>query len=363
MKDASSVLTAEEFECIQLHYNIYEQGEMHNDPEHNVLFVDKDPDVISSLLKKPQSDVENLILSTKEKMLEARRKRKTPFIDKTMYSGWNAMMISAYVEAYKAFGIDYLKDFALQSLDRILSENVIEKNFVTHRAAITGREGFLDDQVETVKALLDAYEVTSASKYLEAAISIINKTIDLFWDTNNGAFTDTPNDHKTIGALSIVNKPIQDSPTPGANAVAIGVLNRLSMLTEDTTYREYAEKTLQYFSGSVRNYGMFGASYFLALHEFLNPPPHVVVVGDERQGLTTELFNAALRTYRPGKVVTMLSLSNLSSLPKTVKAMVKNNKLPLAYVCTNFSCAPPAANADDLIETLTSFGRTEQVTS
>ncbi|MBI3006470.1 MAG: thioredoxin domain-containing protein, partial [Ignavibacteriales bacterium] len=36
MKDASSVLTAEEFECIQLHYNIYEQGEMHNDPEHNV---------------------------------------------------------------------------------------------------------------------------------------------------------------------------------------------------------------------------------------------------------------------------------------------------------------------------------------
>ncbi|MBI4428949.1 MAG: thioredoxin domain-containing protein [Ignavibacteriales bacterium] len=361
MSDAASLLDAEEFRAIQLHYNIFEQGEMHHDPTQNVLFIDKDPDVVASVLKRPQQDVDRSISSAKSKMFEARRKRNTPFVDRTMYSGWNGMMVSAYLDAYKAFGNAEVKDFALRSLDRILEENSVEAKFITHRSSAAGKEGFLDDQVEIANALLDAYEVTGNFKYAHFAESIAKNTVERFWDAKDGGFTDTPTKHETTGALSIVNKPIQDSPTPGANAVAIRVFNRLYVLTENQWYRDYAEKTLKYFSGTVQGYGLFAATYFLALHEFLKPPPHVVVVADKEQA-GTKMFKAALTTYCPGKVVTRVSPSDVQHLPSTVKAMAQSYNRPVAYVCTGFTCAPPVYNPESLVTTLRSLAKSAEVT-
>ncbi|HLF19337.1 MAG TPA: thioredoxin domain-containing protein [Bacteroidota bacterium] len=362
MNDVASVLSPEQFQAIKLHYNIYEQGEMHNDPAQNVLFIDKDSDVVASLLKKTPAEVEGLITSAKIKMSEARQKRKTPFVDKTIYGSWNGMMVSAFFDSYKAFGRDEFREFALKSLDRILRENLLEENFITHRAASVAQEGFLDDQVEITRALLDAHEVTGKSRYLQIAEAIMNKTMKIFWDETVGGFADIPASHNAIGALSMVNKPIQDSPTPGANAVAIDVLNKLHVLTENPLYREYAEKTLKFFSGSVQSYGIFAATYFLALHEFLNSPPHVVVIAEDGERAGVELFQSALRTYRTGKVVTKVKPSDSLKLPSTVKAMVQSYKRPTAYVCTSFSCAPPVYNSEDLVSTLHSFARTEQLT-
>ena len=52
----------------------------------------------------------------------ARLERPTPFIDKTIYTGWNAMAISAYLEAARVLHLDPPRTFALRTLDRILHE-------------------------------------------------------------------------------------------------------------------------------------------------------------------------------------------------------------------------------------------------
>src|SRR2546428_928588 len=72
-----------------------------------------------------------------------------------------------------------------------------------------------------------------------------------------------------MGGLDVRRKPVQDSPTPGPNAIAAIALDRLYGYTGKTLYRERAEQTLETFAGIAPQYGLFGATYGLAtlLHE------------------------------------------------------------------------------------------------
>ena len=51
-------------------------------------------------------ECEALLQSAKKKMYAARLKRPTPYVDKTVYVGWNALCISAYLEAAKVLELE-----------------------------------------------------------------------------------------------------------------------------------------------------------------------------------------------------------------------------------------------------------------
>ena len=50
------------------------------------------------------------------------RLRPTPFIDRTLYTGWNAMAVTAYLETARVLRMDSAREFALRTLDRLLDE-------------------------------------------------------------------------------------------------------------------------------------------------------------------------------------------------------------------------------------------------
>ena len=60
--------------------------------------------------------------SAKSKLLAARSLRPTPFIDRTLYTGWNAMAVTAYLETARVLRMDSVRDFALLTLNRLLNE-------------------------------------------------------------------------------------------------------------------------------------------------------------------------------------------------------------------------------------------------
>jgi uncharacterized protein len=47
-----------------------------------------------------------LLDSARCKLLAARRKGLTPFIDRTLYTGWNAMAVTAYLETARVLRMD-----------------------------------------------------------------------------------------------------------------------------------------------------------------------------------------------------------------------------------------------------------------
>ena len=354
LEEVRAVLSPEEARAIELLYDVEAHGEMHHNPAKNVLWEARKLEEIASTLKIDWDEASKLALTAKQKMLEARRKRPTPFVDKTMYVAWNAMFVSAYFEANRILSdSSYLgcKEFALKTLDRMLREAWTESRGFAHRIGGPALEGSLDDQVFSVLALLDAYEATLDPRYFSAAQRTMDLAIARYGDSENGGFFDRPCDAAPMGGLEVRRKPFQDSPTPGANSVAAIALIRMHAFTGDDRYRSFAKKTLEAFAGVAPQYGLFAATYGLAATLFARHPIQVVITGPADDPAAQALENAAHRVFRFGKSVLRVTPgTQLAALAGALKETLPH--LPadkaLAVVCSGQTCLPPTSDPAQL---------------
>src|SRR3984885_2453102 len=302
LDEARTVLTEEEVQVAALHYDINEVGEMHHNPAKNVLYVLAPIDEIARRMNLKVERVNEILDSAKKKMYAARLQRQTPYLDKTVYVGWNSMCVSAYLEAAKVLNLGDARRFALRSLDRILAEAWKHQAHAgeSTRATLAGsrllhvvaysdpnaphREvaGLLEDYAATALACLDAYEASAALSYFKFARDIADTMIAKFFDPVSGGFFDAEpaSDGQSLGVLSTRRKPLQDSPTPAGNPMAAIVLLRLHDYTGDASYRDKAEQTLETFAGVVGQFGIFAATYGIAVSRFLETPVQVVVISE-----------------------------------------------------------------------------------
>ena len=114
-------------------------------------------------------EAEKELFSAKKKLLAARLLRPTPYIDKTIYTSWNALAISAYLDAAHVLDLEEPRKFGLKTLDRILSEGWDPKRGLAHVIAYSETTGggqlvrrhvagVLDDYAFLLHALIDAWE-------------------------------------------------------------------------------------------------------------------------------------------------------------------------------------------------------------
>jgi uncharacterized protein len=380
LEEARKVLNAEEAEVAALRYDIHEIGEMHHNPAKNVLFVRASADEIARRMNIPLERVQSLLDSAMKKMYAARLQRPTPYVDKTVYVGWNAMCASAYLEAAKVLGLKEARRFAFRSLDRVLAEAwrgghkykaVGEGARLLHVIAYSDpkaehREvpGLLEDYSATALACLDAYEATADLSYFKFAQEICDAMIAKFFDPVGGGFFDTEPaaDGKSLGVLSTRRKPLQDSPTPAGNPMAAIALSRLHNYTGDAGYREKAEQTIERFAEIAGQFGIFAATYGIAVTHFLEPHTHLVVIaGNADDPKAEELYREAVRAFAVGKSVVRLNANEAVSgnLPPALATTIPN--LPqlksgrsFAVLCSGFSCQPAIYDGDELRKILNS---------
>ena len=385
LEETKAVLNADEFAVATAYYDIQEVGDMHHNPAKNVLCIRASAEEIAGRLKIPEERAHTLLAAAKKKMYAARVLRPTPYVDKTVYAGWNAMCVSSYLEAAKVLDLAEARHFALRSLDRLLSEgwNADAKSTAAGEGARSTlkhviaysdpkaerREisGVLDDYAFAVIACLDAYEATADLSYFRFARSIGEAMVEGFFDPVAGGFFDTrtASDERTaLGILGMRRKPFQDSPTPAGNSAAAIALLRLDgyahdasssskSQSNDASYRDRAEQTLEVYAGIAGQHGIFAATYGLAVVRFLQPPTQVVVVG--KDDAAAELYRAAVRPLGLTTAVLRLDTDKAvaRNLPPALAGTIPN--LPalgegrsFAVVCSGFTCQLPIFDAGEL---------------
>ena len=375
LAETKAVLDEDEAAVATRYYDIQQVGDMHHNPAKNVLHLRSSKantdDVAEAAGRLQISDERARILlaSAQRKMYAARLLRPTPYVDKTIYAGWNAMCVSAYLEAAKALDLAEARHFALRSLDRLLSEGWNAERGMKHviaysdpkaEAPKTGVPGVLDDYAFTVLACLDAYEATADLSYFRFARSIADAMIAAFFDPTNGGFFDTPvsaGNAATLGLLGTRRKPFQDSPTPAGNSAAVIALSRLHGYTNDASYREKAEQTLELYANVAGQHGIFAATYGLAVTHFLYPHAQVIVVGSDE--VAAELYRAAARPMSLNTAVLRLDASKAvaQNLPPALAETIPNlpalaGQRSFAVVCSGFACQAPVFDPSELARTL-----------
>ena len=418
LAETKAALAEDEAAVAALYYDIQETGDMHHNPAKNVLYVSSSArssvEEIARRLNLEEERARTLLAAAQKKMYAARRLRPTPYVDKTVYAGWNAMCVSAYLEAAKVLDLAEVRHFALRSLDRLLSEGWNAERGMRHVIAYSEvfsdaraaepRDaaavavpaplpvpGVLDDYAFAVIACLDAYEATADLSYFRFARSIADAMVAGFFDPVAGGFFDTRGGAATGGASSTQNalgilgtrrKPFQDSPTPAGNSAAAIALLRLhgyanDLKHNDLSYRDKAEQTLEVYAGVAGQHGIFAATYGLAVVHFIQPPTQVVVVGKDAAAI--ELYRAAVRplglstavlrldadkvvaqNLPPALAETLPNLPQLgegrSSDGRTFDGRSSDGRLidgrSFAVVCSGFACQPPIFDVQELARAL-----------
>ena len=367
--EAGAVLDHAELDFASGYWHIGELGDMHHNPAKNVLHVET---TLEERAAKGASidALRALRDSVRRKLLAARALRPTPFIDRTLYTGWNAMAVTAYLETARVLRLDGARDFGLRTLNRLLNEawdgNSGLRHVIAYPEDVVAADqapANLDDYAFTIHACIDGWFASGNMNYYRVGVHLADAMIATFHDPVSGAFFDTPvvGGAAPLGALGARRKPLQDSPTPAGNPTAVSALLRLETLSGRAEYRELAEDTLASFAGIAEQFGLFAGSYGLALERLLLDPMQVIVVGSGPEAARLEA--TAIARHAVNKTVMRIAPFRVApgGIPEGLAETLLQVTPPAgaeawALVCQGRTCLPPVTDAEALLQALEPVG-------
>ena len=133
-------------------------------------------------------------------------------------------------------------------------------------------------------------------------------------------------------------------------------LVRMHHYTGDSGYHDKAELTLETFAGVAEQFGIFAATYGIAIVHLLESPVQVVVIAEDgNEDTAAELYAAAVAPFAFNKSTLRLAANQAvaKNLPPALAATIPNlqalrSKKSFAVLCSGSSCQPPVVDAGEL---------------
>ncbi len=283
--------------------------------------------------KKELNDIERILLNE-------RNKRIRPTTDDKSLTSWNAMMISAYVEAYTALSHNEYLGRAVDCA-RFLKEKMIRddgslwRNYKGGKASVSG---FLDDYAFTIDAFISLYQITFDIPWLHSARSLLEYTLEHFYDAVSGFFYYTSDISEKLVSRK---KEITDNVIPASNSVMAFNLLKAGTLFGVTSFEEMARKMAQstaefidnpYYANWARLYGCFAKGM-----------TEVVIVGEKamENNLKLQSNYSPCTIYMGGANEDLPLMKGKSSEGQT-----------LIYVCKDKTCKQPVDNIREATQLL-----------
>jgi uncharacterized protein len=343
------------------HYGVEPDGNVANDPHHefagkNILYHAHTLEEAAEHFGRDPQDIQAGVLEAERALLAARAQRTRPHLDDKVLTAWNGLTISALAKGGAVLGSAVYADAARRAATFIVATlyqpetGILLRRYRGGEAAIPG---FLDDYAFFVQGLLDLYEAQFDLAWLELAVRLTEKQLELFEDREHGGFFST-----AAGDESLVlrMKEDYDGAEPSGNSIAALNLLRLAQMTGRTDFRTAAERTLAAF-GSRLSGTPAGVPQMLAVYEFSQGTPQQVVIAGERGAADTEALLATVHArFSPFQTVLLAAgeetRRKLAEWVPAVATMGRVNGRAAAYVCENYTCQLPVTEPVRLGELL-----------
>ncbi len=187
---------------------------------------------------------------------EARVVKQAPYVDRRIYSAWNAALAIAYLDAARRCERPALRDKGKQMLERLFSDKYRPGKGLEHAEGVGG---LLGDQVWGLWAAVRAHQAGLGQQWLPAAVDLAQHMDERFGDPGLGGYFDHAG--SDIGRLGDRIKPVVE------NSVAAMALLELDVLTGDPAqpYLSQARRALEAVASLPRQYGLMAAVFARAL--------------------------------------------------------------------------------------------------
>ncbi len=331
------------------YYDVTPQG---NFEHKNILHVAQDAQKVADDAQISLDELQSRLALGRKILFTMREQRVKPGRDEKVLTSWNGLMLRSFAEAGRYLNRpDYLQ-VAINNAGFLLT--ALRKDGRLLRTYKEGRahlNGYLEDYTFLADGLLALYEATFDVRWFNEARTLIDQSITLFADAQNGGFFDTGNDHETL-----INRPkdIMDNATPAGNSVAIDVLLRLAAFTGEASYRERADEYLQPLANLMAEHPQSFGHALGALDFAVSSAKELAILGDSGAADTRELLEVINERFLPNSVLACSAPENsqaIQSIPLLADRPQKEGKAT-AYVCQNFTCQAPVNEARKLEQLL-----------
>jgi uncharacterized protein YyaL (SSP411 family) len=321
------------------YFNIIEAGNWDNGK--NIPYRIGSIDNIATKHNLTTDEAGKVISMVCRKLLDERAKRVPPDLDDKILTSWNALMIKAYTDSYRAFDeeqyLDIAKKAATLIIERIISpDHSLWRSYKNGMATISG---FLDDYAFTIDSFISLYQATFEEKWLYESLGLVEYVIDHFSDPVSNMFFYTSD---TDPPLIARKHEITDNVTPSSNSVMAKNLFVLGNYFHNEKFIDQARRMAK----DIRNEAMQGGPYYsnwdILFAMLAETPYEIAITGNDIKQLRRELD----KQYLPG--ILLSGSDRESNLP-----MLKNRLIPgktTIYVCREKKCELPVSDVYEAIE-------------
>ncbi len=295
------------------------------------------------------TDFYEILENCKTKLFLAREKRIKPSLDDKILCSWNGLTLEALAIAGRLMGgrapkyLAHAKKLAEFLLEKFSHQN--NRYLRLWHSYKTGSQakitGMLEDYALLGLGMLEMYQSTFETQYLEVA-QALSHTILAFFKDPSGGFFDTATDAE---ALIVRPKSYFDSAMPSGNGAASLLLIKLARLTSTDSLEQTALEAVLHMQEVMQRQPTGFGSLSRVLEQHLAAHQEIAISGDLEREDTQAMLKVIRQKYQPH---TAIAAGN-ALLP-----LLENRRSlePKVFICENMACQMPIDNLEALAKAL-----------
>jgi len=326
-EEIESVLSENDAKIFNQYYDISKTGNWEGNSIPNIIMKKSS---LSTLLKIPENEIASSLEKSRLVIKEHRNSRIAPGTDDKIIVSWNGLMISSLAKV-SAFLDDKeyfeIADKAVSFIVDKMSKKDGSLNRV-YRDNLSHIDAFAEDYSYFGNALIDMYEASFDSKYLELSKKYADILVEKFF--SEGYFKQSLSKNMVINSVNSM-----DNATPSYNFTSSLLLIRLHYYFESENYREIVEASMEK-AGTYINKYPHAHSTAIFVNSYLSEGPHEIALSSVKGD--NSLLSVIRKKYLPCKIIA--ESSSKLDIP------LLNGKEPIGgkstvYICKNYVCREP----------------------
>jgi uncharacterized protein YyaL (SSP411 family) len=350
--EVESILNTQEHSLFIEYFNMTAEG---NFEGRNVLYKSQTLEEFAEMKGIHVKELQEILISAKVKLMQARNQREHPFKDDKILTSWNALAIESFVQAGIAFSKEQYIEAAIKSVQFLKKELYLNKKLLRrYRDQEAKFDANLEDYAYLIHALIVLFEYGYGLEYLTWAVEL-TQTLTKEFKAEEGAFYFSSEQKQD---LLIRKCEFNDGSEPCGNSIHAENLLKLYHITGDVNYRLQAEDIFKAGMYIATEYPQGCASYLKALLVYLNKKACTLIIAlDEKRSLENPLKEFFASEYLPYLTVIWKGINEdflCDYLPYLKEKTTIDGQTAL-YLCTQEQCFPPILKIEDLKKTISSL--------